>query len=327
MNIFKHPHHTPVTYALLLALLMPWAAVNAGVFSVTPVRLYMTPRDRAIAVTLTNEGDTAIVLQADINSWSQKPDGSDELVLTEDLILAPPIIKLASKTRQVVRLASAGLSRASRTTCRVLEASLMIGGARIRSSVSTSSSLPSGFWLQLLMSACRTMAVSPSLVSVTAIARSRGVMYSRTGVTEKTPALTAAHGISRASRSAYVTGVWCGCLKMFMLEGYQHLDRPEVAFGVGHAQRRQRALLVLKMQAGQCLRLRGLGIQGIKLALDCPSLIRFIIGIGQRALRVIQAAGDARHLVAQTQLLVAAVVRQQGIPGRAKAWHEAAGVG
>lgn len=100
----KHPCPA-VTYALLLALLMPWAAASAGVFSVTPVRLYMTPRDRAIAVTLTNEGDTAVVLQADINSWSQKPDGTDELVLTEDLILAPPIIKLAPKARQVVRLA------------------------------------------------------------------------------------------------------------------------------------------------------------------------------------------------------------------------------
>lgn len=104
MNILKHPRR-PVTYALLLALLLPWAAASAGVFSVTPVRLYMTPRDRAIAVTLTNEGDTTVVLQADINTWSQKPDGTDELVLTEDLILAPPIIKLAPKARQVVRLA------------------------------------------------------------------------------------------------------------------------------------------------------------------------------------------------------------------------------
>jgi len=94
-----------VTYALLLSLLAPWAAATAGVFSVTPVRLYMTPRDRAIAVTLTNEGDTEVVLQADINTWNQKPDGTDELVLTEDLILAPPIIKLAPKARQVVRLA------------------------------------------------------------------------------------------------------------------------------------------------------------------------------------------------------------------------------
>ena len=91
--------------ALVLALCLSWSAVQAGVFSVTPVRLYMAQRDRAIAVTLTNEGDTPIVLQADINHWSQKPDGTDELVLTEDLILAPPIIKLAPKARQVVRLA------------------------------------------------------------------------------------------------------------------------------------------------------------------------------------------------------------------------------
>lgn len=109
----RHPCPA-VTYALLLALLMPWAAASAGVFSVTPVRLYMTPRDRAIAVTLTNEGDTAVVLQADINSWSQKPDGTDELVLTEDLILAPPIIKLAPKARQVVRLALLKPADASR---------------------------------------------------------------------------------------------------------------------------------------------------------------------------------------------------------------------
>jgi fimbrial chaperone protein len=103
-----------VTYAFLLSLLGPWAAATAGVFSVTPVRLYMTPRDRAIAVTLSNEADTEVVLQADINTWTQKPDGTDELVLTEDLILAPPIIKLAPKARQVVRLALLKPADASR---------------------------------------------------------------------------------------------------------------------------------------------------------------------------------------------------------------------
>jgi fimbrial chaperone protein len=103
-----------VTYALLLSLLGPWVAATAGVFSVTPVRLYMTPRDRAIAVTLTNEADTEVVLQADINTWTQKPDGTDELVLTEDLILAPPIIKLGPKARQVVRLALLKPADASR---------------------------------------------------------------------------------------------------------------------------------------------------------------------------------------------------------------------
>jgi fimbrial chaperone protein len=77
----------------------------AGLFSVTPVRIFMVPKDRAIAVTITNEGDEELVMQADIYTWKQKANGEDDLVLTEDLILAPPIIKLAPRTRQVVRLA------------------------------------------------------------------------------------------------------------------------------------------------------------------------------------------------------------------------------
>lgn len=99
---------------LMIALLASIHTATAGVFSVTPVRIYMTPRDRAVAVTITNEGDTAVVLQADVNVWSQKPDGTDELTLTDDLILAPPIIKLAPKARQVVRLARLAPADASR---------------------------------------------------------------------------------------------------------------------------------------------------------------------------------------------------------------------
>lgn len=77
----------------------------AGVFSVTPVRIFMKPRDRAIAVSVTNEGDDPLVMQADIYTWKQKPDGTDELALSDDLILSPPILKIPGKSRQVVRLA------------------------------------------------------------------------------------------------------------------------------------------------------------------------------------------------------------------------------
>lgn len=77
----------------------------AGQFAVSPVRIYMEPRDRATAITLTNEGDEEMVLQADVFLWKQKPDGEDDLALTEELFLSPPIIKLAPKARQVVRLA------------------------------------------------------------------------------------------------------------------------------------------------------------------------------------------------------------------------------
>ena len=78
---------------------------TAAEFTVTPVRIFMTPRDRAVAVTITNDGAEEIVMQADLYNWKQSPDGTDQLVLTEDLVLSPPILKVPPKSRQVVRLA------------------------------------------------------------------------------------------------------------------------------------------------------------------------------------------------------------------------------
>jgi len=86
----------------LLALL--GTVCHAGAFSVTPVRLYFEPRDRAVAVTLVNEGDDELALQTDIHSWTQDSVGVDQLVLTDDLVVAPPSLRLAPHTKQVVRL-------------------------------------------------------------------------------------------------------------------------------------------------------------------------------------------------------------------------------
>lgn len=105
-----------VTAAALAATGLAWLPLPAGAaaFSVTPIRIYMQPRDRAVAITIVNEGDTEVALQAELNNWSQKADGTDELTPTEDLILSPPILKLAPKARQVVRLALLKPADASR---------------------------------------------------------------------------------------------------------------------------------------------------------------------------------------------------------------------
>jgi fimbrial chaperone protein len=81
-------------------------AAVAGSFSVSPVRIYMQSRERATAITIVNEAETELVMQAELFHWKQKPDGTDELTPTDDLVLAPPILKLAPKSRQVVRLAN-----------------------------------------------------------------------------------------------------------------------------------------------------------------------------------------------------------------------------
>jgi fimbrial chaperone protein len=107
------PHHAARWVAAVCALSFGLPAV-AGVFSVTPVRIFMTPKDRAIAVTLSNEGDQQVALQAELNVWTQGADGADVLTPTDDLVLSPPIIKLAPKAKQVVRLASLKPADASR---------------------------------------------------------------------------------------------------------------------------------------------------------------------------------------------------------------------
>lgn len=93
--------------AALFAFLAAGGAVvaHAGSFSVSPVRIFMGPRDRATAITITNESDEPMVMQADLYNWKQKVNGEDDLVLTEEMILSPPILKIAANSRQVVRLA------------------------------------------------------------------------------------------------------------------------------------------------------------------------------------------------------------------------------
>lgn len=101
----------PTVRSLCRSALIAMLVVNSALpafaspFSISPIRIFMGPRDRATAITITNDGDEPLVMQADLYSWKQKDNGEDDLVLTDDMILSPPIINIAPKSRQVVRLA------------------------------------------------------------------------------------------------------------------------------------------------------------------------------------------------------------------------------
>lgn len=106
-HFITHPirsvRHLGIT--ILCAIASCSAPANSATFTVSPVRVYMTPQDRAVAVTIINEGDDMLVMQADIFEWKQKENGAEDLTLTEDLFLSPPILQVPGKSRQVVRLA------------------------------------------------------------------------------------------------------------------------------------------------------------------------------------------------------------------------------
>ena len=92
-------------WILVSGLALLPSAGFAGQFSVSPVRIYMAAKDRTTSVTVINESDADLVMQADVFQWKQTPAGQEDLTLTEDLIVAPPIVKIAPRARQIIRLA------------------------------------------------------------------------------------------------------------------------------------------------------------------------------------------------------------------------------
>lgn len=101
----RHQRKAGILACLVSSFLLP-AAGWAGEFSVSPVRIHLEPKSRAVAVTVSNDGDEELVMQADVYLWKQLPDGKDDLMPTEDVFLSPPIFKVLPKARQVVRLAT-----------------------------------------------------------------------------------------------------------------------------------------------------------------------------------------------------------------------------
>lgn len=92
--------------ALLLALaavaLLP-ATAAAGSFAANPIRLTLTPGASTTALTLENTGDEPVTVQASLMAWTQE-EGRDQMRASQDLVVSPPIFKLAPRARQTIRL-------------------------------------------------------------------------------------------------------------------------------------------------------------------------------------------------------------------------------
>lgn len=77
----------------------------AGGFSLSPLGVSLSPREASSAITVENTGDSAIVVQVRTFAWSQR-DGKDLREETRDLVVNPPIFRLARGEQQLVRFAS-----------------------------------------------------------------------------------------------------------------------------------------------------------------------------------------------------------------------------
>jgi len=81
---------------------------HAGSFSVNPVRVTLSPSQAVAAITVSNHGSEASVIQLETSRWTQQ-EGKDALTPSNEILATPPIFTLSPGGSQIVRV---GLRRA-----------------------------------------------------------------------------------------------------------------------------------------------------------------------------------------------------------------------
>ncbi|MDP2738276.1 MAG: molecular chaperone [Pseudorhodobacter sp.] len=94
--------------AALLALVLP-AVVAAEGLRVSPVSLEVTAPGATTSLTLRNEGRETITVQARVFRWVQR-NGRETLERTQDVVVSPPMTRLAPRTAQTIRVVRTGKS-------------------------------------------------------------------------------------------------------------------------------------------------------------------------------------------------------------------------
>ena len=87
--------------ACLLALSCAGAA--AANLQISPVSITFRAGQGASGITLQNQGDAPVYGQVRAYAWTQR-DGEDVLADTADLVVSPPIIEIAPRATQMIRL-------------------------------------------------------------------------------------------------------------------------------------------------------------------------------------------------------------------------------
>lgn len=87
-----------------LCVLAVAMTATAGSFSISPIRVEFSGRDRVQVLTVRNEEPHSVVVQVRAVAWSQAA-GDDVLEDTRDLLVTPPVFTLPANGQQIVRVA------------------------------------------------------------------------------------------------------------------------------------------------------------------------------------------------------------------------------
>jgi fimbrial chaperone protein len=76
----------------------------AGTFSISPLRAELSSRTQTGALTLRNQEDVPVVVQAEVLLWEQA-EGQDKLSPTRDVLVSPAVFTIPGSGSQLVRVA------------------------------------------------------------------------------------------------------------------------------------------------------------------------------------------------------------------------------
>ena len=88
---------------VLVAALCSGTAAQGANLQISPVSISFQPGQNAAGIQLQNNGDTPLYGQVRVYAWDQR-DGVDALTPTTQLVASPPIIEIAGKSAQTIRL-------------------------------------------------------------------------------------------------------------------------------------------------------------------------------------------------------------------------------
>ena len=83
---------------------LPPAPALAGTFSISPLRVELSSAAQMSALTLRNQEDAPVVVQAEVLLWEQD-GGADRLTATRDVLVSPAVFTMPGNGSQLVRVA------------------------------------------------------------------------------------------------------------------------------------------------------------------------------------------------------------------------------
>lgn len=92
---------TSIIFALLCCMLA--ASAQAGQMQIAPVVVELTAPASASSVQIKNTGNDVMSVQARLFGWTQKK-GADSYFRTKDVVVSPPILKLAPGKSGIIRI-------------------------------------------------------------------------------------------------------------------------------------------------------------------------------------------------------------------------------